>query len=68
MFEANAQIARAEYGFELDTVFLPAAREHIDTSSGNVRRLLDGKAYKTARMVLDGRIAEQVIQKYQINS
>jgi pantetheine-phosphate adenylyltransferase len=65
MFEFNAQIARDEFGFELDTVFIPASRSHFDTSSGNVRCLLEGKAYKAAMQYLDKRIAEQVIVKYQ---
>jgi len=66
MFEFNQQIAREEFGFELDTVFIPTTRENFDTSSSNVRRLLGGKAFKVARKYIDSRIAEQVIAKYEV--
>jgi len=64
MFEFNAQIARDELGFTLDTVYIPTTRENFDTSSSNVRRLLAGKAFNVARRYLDERIAEQVISQY----
>jgi len=66
MFEFNSQIAKEEYNFELDTVFIPTTRKNSDTSSSNVRRLLAGKAFKTARKYLDDRIVNQVIEKYKM--
>ncbi|MCL2364842.1 MAG: pantetheine-phosphate adenylyltransferase [Defluviitaleaceae bacterium] len=65
MFEFNAQIAREEYGFALDTIFIPTTRDHADTSSGNVCRLLSGGAYKVAEKYLDPRIAERVIARFR---
>jgi len=64
MFEFNAQIAREEFGFDLDTIFIPTTRDHADTSSGNVCRLLSGGAYKVAGKYLDPRIAERVIARF----
>jgi pantetheine-phosphate adenylyltransferase len=67
MFEFNTQIAQEEYGFKLDTVFIPTTRENSDTSSSNVCRLLSGKVYNVAKKYLDERIAPQIIKKYQSN-
>ena len=64
MFEFNAQIAREEFGFDLDTIFIPTTRDHADTSSGNVCRLLADGAYKVAGKYLDARIAERVIARF----
>jgi|GEM_PF-124582 len=64
MFEFNAQIAREEFGFELDTIFIPTTRDHADTSSGNVCRLLAGGAFRVAGKYLDGRILEKVIARF----
>lgn len=65
MFEFNAQIARDEFGFELDTIFIPTHRDNFDTSSRNVRMLLSGRAFNVARRYLDERIADRVISVYE---
>jgi pantetheine-phosphate adenylyltransferase/dephospho-CoA kinase len=65
MFEFNAQIAKLEFGFVLDTIFIPTTRDHADTSSGNVNRLLAGGVFKVAARYLDKRIAERVIERFR---
>jgi pantetheine-phosphate adenylyltransferase len=65
MFEFNAQIANDEFGFNLDTIFIPTTRDNFDTSSSNVRLLLEGRVFKVARRYLDERIAEDIISSFQ---
>jgi pantetheine-phosphate adenylyltransferase len=65
MFEFNAEIAHDEFGFNLDTIFIPTTRDNFDTSSSNVRVLLEGKVFKVVRRYLDERIADDIIENYR---
>jgi pantetheine-phosphate adenylyltransferase len=65
MFELNSEIAEKEFGFKLDTIFIPTTRKNFDTSSSNVRDLLTRGAFNVARTYLDDRIVEQVFAKYK---
>jgi len=59
MFEFNSEIARTEFeDYSLDTVFIPTTRQNFDTSSSNIRALIQGGAFKTAAKYLDSRVLE----------
>lgn len=65
LFEFNSIIAADHHeGYELDTIFIPTTLENFDTSSSNIRILLNAGALKTAARYIDPRIMDLIEAKY----
>ena len=63
MFELNSEIARIEFEQPLETVFLPTARENMNTSSSNVKELLKSGAKRVAATYLTKEVARLIFNR-----
>lgn len=65
MFEFNSEIALTEFdNYHLETIFIPTTRKNFDTSSSNIRALIEGGAYKTAAKYVDEKVLE-IVKAYK---
>ncbi|MDR0930200.1 MAG: pantetheine-phosphate adenylyltransferase [Clostridiales bacterium] len=65
MYQLNAQIAKEEFEFSLDTNFSPTTLENFYTSSSMVRELFKSGSYKVASKYVDARIYDDIFNKYR---